>query len=101
MKRFNYDENEDFQDDNPLFHETGDEDISPEEYAEMMERREAIELMQIELASLDLRQRLLFKTVKLLEKSFWWKFKSASNKLIEISKMYHRLKVTIDPPRKE
>jgi len=97
MKRFDYDENED---DIP-FYGSEDEEISQEEYAEMMRRQDAISLMQIELASLDLRQRLLFKIIKALEKSFWWRFKSTKTKLKEISLAYHTLKMVTDPPRKE
>lgn len=98
MKRFDYDENED---DIPYYDQGDEQDISPEEYSEMMRRQDAISLMQIELASLDLRQRLLFKITKVLEKSFWWKFKTTNSKLKEISLAYHTLKMITDPPRKE
>ena len=94
MKRFDYDENEDFKDDgSPFYGPENEGDISPEEYAEMMRRQDTLSLMQIELANLDLRQRLLFKATKMLEKSFWWKFKSAKVRLAEISLAYHTLRM--------
>ena len=97
MKRFDYDENED---DIP-FYGPEDEEMSQEDYTEMMRRQDAISLMQIDLASLDLRQRLLLKITKSLEKSFWWKFKNTKAKLKEISLAYHTLKLLTDPPREE
>jgi hypothetical protein len=97
MKRFNYDENDDFQDDNYLDNEYNDDDdddvvyISQQEY-EAMQHHDAIDFMQIELVETDLNQRLLFKAIKMLEKSWFWQFRSEETKLKLISQAYSIMK---------
>ncbi len=90
MKRFNYDENDDFQDENFYEEENEDDDvvyISQQEY-DAIERQDALDLMQLELVELDLNQRLLFKTIKMLEKSWIWRFRKTNTKLKMISEAY-------------
>ena len=96
MKRYDYDD----EDDN-LFPDTDDDDdyddeemvMDPAEYAEMMRRQEALQLMQLELTQLDLNQRLLFKAMKMVEKNTWFfSFRSKETQLSLIGMTYQFLK---------
>lgn len=98
MKRFDYDD-EDFQDEN-LFPDTDDDDdddeemgMDPAEYAEMMERQEALQLMQLELVQVDLNQRLLFAAMKMVKKTTWfYSFRSKETQLKLIAQTYQFMK---------
>ncbi len=109
MKRFNYDDNDDFQEPD-FFSETDDDDedgdeseMSDEDYASLMDRREAIDLMQLDLVQADMNQRLLFKTIKMLEKTWLWKFRSETSRLKMIADNYNILKslVQLSQPEME
>jgi hypothetical protein len=75
-----------------------DDDDEDEEGFEMVgANSEIIGFAQIDLMSSELDQRLLETTIAFLEKSFWWKFKSADSKLRLIEQTYKRLrKVTAE-----
>lgn len=96
MSRYN-DDDDDFQDEN-LFPDTDDNDyedgvMDSAEYAEMMRRQEALQLMQLELVQLDLNQKLLFRAIKLVKENTWFfSFRSKENQLKLIAMAYHFLK---------
>lgn len=96
MSRYN-DDDDDFQDEN-LFPDTDDDDydggvMDAAEYAEMMRRQEALQLMQLELVQLDLNQKLLFKAIKLVKENTWFfSFRSKEKQLKLIAMTYHFLK---------
>lgn len=100
MRRFDYDDNneEHREDVDGFFGDMNDEDdeeeyfISPEEYKELVEDQQAMQQLHINLAHRDLDDRLLFKTIRMLEKSFWWRFYSQNKKLRLISRTYKTLK---------
>lgn len=89
-----YDDDDDFQDEN-LFPDTygdDDDDLSKEEYVEMMARKDALEERSLELAELDLNQKLLFEAMKFAERYPNWEFKSQAAKLKMVAETYKTLK---------
>jgi hypothetical protein len=93
MKRFNFDDEEVFEndpseDDGP----TGDEQVlTPEEYKALIDEEQEFQRAQIILVNRDLNHRLLGRVIKMLEKSFWWKFYSLKKRLDMIDLTYNRL----------
>lgn len=95
MKRFDYeyeDEDDDFGEDN-FFPEEDVNVWTKQEEMEHLERREALDLMQLEMVQTDLNQKLLSKTIKMLENSFFWRFRSNKTKLKMIAETYESLKI--------
>lgn len=107
MRRF---ESEDFDDKDEtenFFGINGDDDddddddkdpdeMTAKEYEEMMQRQEALNVMQLELVSEDLDQRLLSMATRICEKGWLWKFRSHQTQLKMIGKTYlalHRILV--------
>lgn len=82
MKRFDDD------DDDDLFPDTEDGNVDDGDYAELVEQNGALELMQLNLAQLDINQRLLFKTIKMLSRSWFWRFRRPATKLKMIRETY-------------
>lgn len=89
MRRFDYDDsdNEEFREDvdkffqdNAMFFEDEDEEFRD----------------SIDFVSRDLNLRCLRTCIRMLEKSFWWKFLSLSTRLKQINKAYKRLKTIQD-----
>ncbi len=106
MRRFNYDDDE-FQDEN-FFPDTNGEDEEEmmrmelaQQELESMQRREALDLMQLELVEVDLNQRLLFKAIKMLEKSWLWRFRRTETKLKLIAAAYTVFKSILQPQSQE
>lgn len=83
MRRFDYDDNEDHREGVDNFFD-GDED--PELRA-MIES----EAMQFQVATRDLGDRFLFRVVRSLEKSFFWRFYSLETRLRMVEEAYRRL----------
>lgn len=87
MKRFDYDE-----DDEDFLPDTDDEGLS-EADLEMMQRQEAMNMMQLDLVQLDLNQRLLFRAIKLVKKNTWFfGWRSKTKQLELVATAYHFLK---------
>ncbi len=97
MRQFNYDD----EYEENFFPDTGDDQPSEEDVAELLERREQLDLIQLDLVDFDLQQKLLSKAIKMCEKSFWWRFKSNTSRLVKINETYHILKSIITPPSPE
>ena len=102
MKRFDYNNEDDDQDD--LFPDTGDDDFDYErelaehEY-ESIKRRETLDLIQLELVEVDLNQKLLFRSIKMLEKSWFWRFRRTQTKLKMIAEAYALFKQLVALPQ--
>ena len=84
--RFNSNDENNFPED--IFPSYSEDD--GEEYGEGHDRElEADEIAQaIELERLDLNQKILFRTVKMLEKSWFWRFRSEKTKRRMISESF-------------
>lgn len=105
MKRFNWnddDEEDGFYSDMENEEPDG-EDMIDQETLEYLERREAVDLMQLGLLQSGLNQKLLNKTIKMLEKSWFWRFRSQQNKLNLINETYKKLNyiITVKPQEDE
>jgi len=86
---------------NFFFEDSGSEDEYRDSYENEEEAMEAsfiipaqIEFMhmaQLDLASVDLNQKLLAESIKMLEKSWLWRFRSMETKLTMVRKTYEDL----------
>lgn len=95
MRRFDYDENEDYQDGVDNFFDEEDEDfedVTPEWTKAMVEEDIKIQQLHVSLAYRELNDRLLANAIQVVENSFWWKFYSLSTRLKMISQAYETLK---------
>lgn len=92
MRRFNYEDNEEYRDDVDKFFNDDMDDMTPEEYKILMEQENVIQDMQMKVVHRDLNYRLLRAAVRVLEKSFWWKFCSLNTRLNSIDATFQRLK---------
>lgn len=98
MRRFESEDFDDQEEVNNFFDMNSDEDgdgfprdpdeLTDEEYEEMMQRQDAINIMQLELVSEELNQRLLSTAARICEKSWFWKFRSHQTQLKMIKKTY-------------
>lgn len=93
MRRFNYDDNEEYREDVDNFFD-GDQGqgMSPEEYKALMEEELKLQQWQISLVYRDLNSRVLRTAIKMCERSFWWRFYSHDTRLRMIDKAYKKLK---------
>jgi hypothetical protein len=92
MRRFNYDDNEEYRDDVDKFFQNDMDDVTPEEYKMIMEQEGVFEDLQLQVVNRDLNNRLLRAAVRICEKSFWWRFYSLNTRLNQISIVYKHLK---------
>lgn len=100
MKRFEFEDGDEFQDED-LFSETDDDDDDEgielnSEYIRLLEKKELIEALKITIYQKEINQELLFKTVDFLSKSFFWRFKSNKRKLQLIVETYQTFKTLVD-----
>jgi hypothetical protein len=93
MRRFNYEDNEDFREDvDKFFNEKGESGITEEQFKAIMEE-ETIQELQIKFVYRDLNHRLLRTAIRTCEKSFWWWFRSQDARLKMIEKAYETLRI--------
>lgn len=92
MRRFDYDDNEEYRDDVDKFFDSDDDEVTPDEYKAMIAEEQEMQAAQIDLVHRDLNQRLLFRVTRMLEKSFLWRFKSLDARLDMIARTYRKLK---------
>lgn len=89
MRRFNYEDNDDFREDiDKFFNEKEIPDIDEEQLQALMEQED----IQIEFVYRDLNHRLLRTAIRTCEKSFWYWFCSQNTRLKMIEKAYEALK---------
>jgi hypothetical protein len=87
---------------NFFFEDSGSEDEYRDSYHEGEEESmeasfmipaqiEFMHMAQLDLASVDLNQKLLAESIKMLERSWFWRFYSLETKLVKIRKTYEDL----------
>lgn len=86
MQRFNYEEPEEYGDDFYFPDDFQDEDM--EKY--LYDRN--IDLAQLEIANTQQNQTLLFKVIKMLEKEWFWRFRSISYRTKQIVETFLTMK---------
>lgn len=96
MRRFNQDDEE--WNENIFNDMDDDDDDDGDEYDEMVEELNA---RQLDLVQVDLNQRLLFKIMDTLEKSWLWKFKSKEKKVEAVVQTYNIMKELVNNLQKE
>lgn len=87
MREYNYDEED--KNDIDKFWQDGDddeEDMDMEEYE--VEKSDILRAMELDLLERELDLKVLRLSLKLLEKSFWWRFCKFETKLKMIAKTY-------------
>lgn len=97
MRRFDYDENDDYREDVDRFF--SEAEIDPETYAEMQEwqnfediyNEEILNEIKLQLVSRDFNYKILRTSIKLAEKSFWWNFLSLKTRMNHIRTIYNTL----------
>lgn len=92
MRRFNYDENDEYREDVDKFFNEGDADLNDEQYNEMMEEERVIQQLQIRFVNRDLNHRILRTSIRICEKSIWWRFCKHATKLKMIDDTYKQFK---------
>jgi hypothetical protein len=100
--RWNYEDD----DAEPFFEggEDAEQYISEEEYQELIGKASELQEAQLELAAVDLNQRLLAETISLMKGTWGWSFKSTKTKLKEIGmafKFFQKITDTKDPMKKK
>lgn len=97
MRRFDYDENDDYREDVDRFF--SEAEIDPETYAEMQEwnnfediyNEEILNEIKMQLVSRDFHYKILRTSIKLAEKNFWWNFLSIKTRMNHIKTIYNTL----------
>lgn len=98
MRRFDYDDNEDHREEVDKFFGGGEPDgegdvfMTPEEYEAIRQENAAMQQASFDIVYRELDDRLLFRVVKMLERSFWWRFYSLDTRMKMIEKSYRRMK---------
>jgi hypothetical protein len=94
MRRFNYDENEDSREEVDNFF-NGDGDLNGNDFGDFddfIDDDEIMQELQYEILSREANNRLLKTTIRMCEKSFWWRFYSVDKKIEHIEKVYNKLR---------
>lgn len=91
MRRFNYDDNDEYKEDVDAFFKDDSEDISQEYAAIAAAEEREIQEIQFKFVVRDLNHRLMRTAIRTCEKSFWWQFYSQDTKLNLIDKTYKKL----------
>ena len=92
MRRFNYEDNDEYREDVDKFFSEEATELTPEQYKALMEEEQAFQQMQIKFVNREFNNRVLRSAIKACENSFWWRFYSQDTKLSLIEKAYKRLK---------
>ena len=95
MKRFEYDD-DDFNDEDFPNIEGGDEAELNAEYLAILEKREIIEAIKLQIIQKEVNFAILVKTIRYLEKTWFWRFKSLQTKLNLIVETYQTFKALTD-----
>lgn len=97
MKRYNYDDEEFKDEDFPNVGGEGDgEEELNAEYLAILEKRELIEAIKLQIIQKELNFAILVKTIRYLEKSWFWRFKTMNTKLNLIVETYQTFKALAD-----
>ncbi len=86
-------------------HYEGEDDAQKQEVEHFFEEQDDqdryIEMMQAGLASKDIDQRLLDISLRILEKSFFWRFRSTQSKLKKVLEVYFTLNQILETEEKQ
>ena len=82
MRRFDYDDNEEFQDDVNNFFQDNEDFFADEEALQS----------SLDFVAQDYNLTIMQTVVEMLEKSFWWKFISLNTRLKMIEKTFRKFK---------
>jgi len=93
MKRYDYEE-DDFKDEE--FPNVENEEELSEEYLQILQQRELIEAIKLQIIQKELNLTILARAVRHLEKSWFWRFKSTKTKLKLIEETYYLFKYLTD-----
>lgn len=97
MKRFDDDNNEEFKDEDfPDIDYDGDDEELNAEYLAILEKRELIEAIKLQLVQKEINIAILMQTIAYLQKSWFWSFKSLKKKLRLIVETYQTFKALAD-----
>ncbi len=88
MRKFDYDDNDDFREDIDKFF--NNEDF--EKYDEMIEEEFELQKAQIDIAHRDINGRIMRTAVRICEKTFLWSFYSLPTRLRMIAESYKKLR---------
>jgi len=86
MRNFSFNEGDEYRD-----YRDADDEESVESGFLIPAEFEMMHMAQLDLASVDLNQRLLAESIRMLEKSWLWRFRSIKSKLELIKKSYTEL----------
>lgn len=93
MRRFNYDDNEEYREDvDKFFSEEDQAELTDEQLKAIMEEEQQMQQLQIRFVYRDLNHRILRSAIRLCEKSFWWWFYSQETRLKMIDRTYKKLR---------
>lgn len=88
MRRFDYDENEEYREDVDRFFEE-DDGMIPEQYNM---KDDEIQELQIDFVNRDLNYRILRSAIKMCEKTLFWKFRTHKTRLSMIADAYNKFR---------
>lgn len=92
MRRFNYEDNEEYREDVDKFFAEGKDAMSEDEIYKTMLDDDDVTQQQMQFVDRDLNHRVLRSAIRLCEKSFWWRFYSHETRLNMVEKTYKMLK---------
>jgi len=95
MRRHNYDEDDFKDEDFPDVGGDGEQELNAE-YLAILEKRELIEAVKLQIIQKELNFAILAKTVRYLEKTWFWRFKSLGTRLNLIVETYQTFKALTD-----
>lgn len=98
--KMKYDDNE-FPEYQDSYDDDYDYDMDDEEYAAMMDRQAALDYAQLDLVEYDLNQRILFRAIKMLESSWFWRFRRYQTQLNMIAHTYRYLKKVVEVSKED
>ena len=88
MRRFNYDDNDEFRDDIDKFFN----DNEPDTYEEFVKEEIALQEAHLDISYREINIRIMRTAVRICEKSFWWSFYSHPTRIKMIADTYKKLK---------
>ena len=91
MRRFNYDDNDEFREDIDRFF---NEEV--EKYEKLVEEEFALQEAQLDIAYREFNHKVMRTAVRICEKSFWWSFYSPTTRVKMILDTYAKLKKVDD-----
>lgn len=95
MKRFDFESDNDDEEFSEIDDDMEDDELNAD-YIRVLEKRELVQAIRLQLLQKEINHSILNKTIKYLEKSLFWRFKSAQRKLDLIVDTYQNFKALVD-----